>query len=140
MGGSTNPDFEDVLQETFYDLKDYERSTSALYPNRSLNINGDTVGNIYRWADLNAHHGNSRRNWRDMYYYGKTNHSVRDEGSLFKEITATVDLLKQSADVAKIGENYSESESDKEYYRSIAQKLNQGIDLLQREPVTEDNV
>lgn len=139
-GGSTNPDFYDVLEETFYDLKDYERSTSALYPNRSLNINGDTVGNIYRWADLNAHHGNSRRNWRDMYYYGKTNRSVRDEGSLFKEITATIDLMKQLADVAKIGENYSESESDKEYYRSIAQKLNQGIDLLQREPVTEDNV
>ena len=139
-GGSVNPDFYDVLECTFYDLKDYERSTSVLYPNRSLSINGDVVGNIYRWADLNAHHGNSRRNWRDMYYYGKMHYSVKDEGSLFKEITATIDLLKQLADVARIGETYSESKEDSEYYRSLAEKLNKGIDLLQREPIPEDNV
>ena len=139
-GGSTNPDFYDILEETFYDIKDYERRTSALYPNRALSINGDIVKNIYRWGDLNAHHGNSRRNWRDLYYYGKMQNSIRDEGSLFKEITATIDLLKQLADVAKIGENYSKTESDREYYRLLAEKLNTGIDLLQREPVTEDNV
>lgn len=139
-GGSANPDFYDVLEETFYDVKNYERSTSALYPNRALNINGDIVGNVLRWADLNAHHGNSRRNWRDLYYYGKMRNAVRDEGSLFREITGTVDLMKQLADIAKIGETYSETESDREYYRTLAEKLNTGIDLLQREPVIEDNV
>ena len=66
--------------------------------------------------------------------------AVRDEGSLFREITGTVDLMKQLADIAKIGETYSETESDKEYYRSLSDKLNKGIDLLQREPVIEDNV
>lgn len=139
-GGSVNPDFYDVLEETFYDVKDYERSTSALYPNRALNIDGDIVGNIYRWADLNSHHGNSRRNWRDLYYYGKRHGSVKDEGSLFREMTTTIDLLKQLADVAKIGESYSHKESDKQYYKNLADKLNASIDLLQREPVTDDNV
>jgi hypothetical protein len=66
--------------------------------------------------------------------------SVKDEGSLFREITTTIDLLKQLADVAKIGEDFSEKESDKQYYRNLADKLNAGIDLLQREPVTDDNV
>ena len=73
-------------------------------------------------------------------YYGRLRNSIRDEGSLFKEITSTIDLMKQLADVAKIGEEYSKSENDKEYYRTLAEKLNAGIDLLQREPVEEDNV
>lgn len=139
MGGSVNLDFYDVLEKTFYDVKDYEKLTSALYPDRALNINGDIVGHIYQWADMNAHHGNSRRNWRDMYY-GKLRNSIRDEGSLFKEITATIDLMKQLVDIAKIGEDFSKNENDKEYYRTLAEKLNEGISLLQREPVTEDNV
>ncbi len=137
-GGSINLDFYDVLEKTFYDIKDYERNTSALYPGRALNINGDTIGHIYQWADLNAHHGNSRRNWRDMYY-GRLRNSIRDEGSLFKEMTSTIDLMKQLVNVAKIGETYSVTESDKQYYRTLADKLKVGIDLLQREPVTDDN-
>lgn len=139
MGGSVNLDFYDVLEKTFYDLNDYEKLTSALYPDRVMNLNGDTVSHIYQWADLNAHHGNSRENWRYMYA-GNLKNSIRDEGSLFKEITSTIDLLKQLADIAKVGEVYSKTESDKEYYRTLAVKLNKGIDLLQREPVTDDNV
>ncbi len=138
-GESVNLDFYDVLEKTYYDIKDYEKLTSPLYPERALNINGDVVGHIYQWADMNAHHGNSRRNWRDMYY-GRLRNSIRDEGSLFKEITSTIDLMKQLADIAKVGEEYSKSENDKEYYRALAEKLNTGIDLLQREPVEEDSV
>ena len=138
-GGSVNLDFYDVLEKTYYDVKDYEKLISPLYHERALSINGDIVGHIYQWADMNAHHGNSRRNWHDMYY-GRLRNSIRDEGSLFKEITSTIDLMKQLVNIAKAGEEYSKSENDKEYYRTLAEKLNTGIDLLQREPVEEDSV
>ena len=42
--------------------------------------------------------------------------------------------------IVLIGEKYSETEADKEYYKDLALKLNQGISLLQREPVTDDSV
>jgi len=138
-GCTVNPDFYELLEKTYYNVKNYERLSSTLYPDRILDINGDTVAHIYQWADLNAHHADSRSNWRYMYSDNRRN-AIRDEGSLFKEISATVDLMKQLANIAKIGEMYAESDADKEHYKTLILKLNKGISLLQREPVTDDNV
>lgn len=134
-----NLDYYEVVKKTFYDVKDYEKRSSALYPDRTLNINGDVMSHIYQWADMNSYFENSRMNWRKLYS-GDLRKSIRDEGSLFKEITGTIDLMKQLTKIAAKGEEYAEKESDKEYYRKLGEKLKEGISLLQREPVTDDNV
>lgn len=138
-GGCKTVDFYDVLDMTNYDVKRYEKRSSALYPGRVLNINGDIINHIYQWADLNAHHGNSRDNWRNLYAE-RSFLSIRDEGTLFREITTTIDLLKQLADIAKIGVDYSGSDEERNYYSTLIEKLNKGIYLLRQEPVSEDNV
>ena len=52
----------------------------------------------------------------------------------------TVDLLKQLIDVTAEGELYSESESDKEYYRVLRSKIIESINLIQREPINPDSI
>ena len=59
--------------------------------------------------------------------------SIRDEGSLFKEITATCDLIKQLIDVTKLGAELSENDAD--YYNKLNSNLREALDLLQQEPI-----
>ncbi len=138
-GVSVDPDFYDVIEKTYYDIKDYEKRSSALYPDREINLNGDIISHIYNWADMNNNFENSRSNWRRVYS-GSLRSTIRDEGSLFKEITSTADLMKQLVKVVSVGEEYSEKKEDKIYYQELGEKLKQGISLLQREPVMEDTI
>lgn len=138
-GVSVNAEFYEALGKTINDLEDYEKRLSALYPDREININGDIVSHIYNWAEMNANYENSRSNWRRLYA-GNLRSTIKDEGSLFKEITSTADLMKQLVKVASVGEEYSEKQEDKDYYKALGEKLKLGISLLQREPVTEETL
>ena len=138
-GRDMDHDFFNALRKASFEIKDYEKASSALYPDRSMTFDGDIVEHVYNWADLNKHHGNSRSNWKEMYF-GNINNFVKDEGSLFKEISSTIDLLKQMIGVASEGEIYSDSEEDKQYYRELGKKIRVAIQLHQKEPILDDNI
>ena len=76
----------------------------------------------------------NKKNWKEIFE-GELKFSIKDEGSLFKEITMTIDLLKQLIMIAEVGEKYSEH--DKEYYHDISQKFRDALNLIQREPAAE---
>ena len=91
------------------------------------------MDHLYAWAELNSENEDSRKNWKELYT-GDLKFSIKDEGSLFKEITMTTDLLKQLIDVASLGAEISKSSSDVEYYSELKLKLKEALALIQREP------
>lgn len=127
-------DFNDAAFRAFMEVKDYDRKTSELYPGREINISTKVMEHLYTWAELNTKEQDSRKNWKEIFS-GDMKYSVRDEGSLFKEINMTVDLLKQLCDAAIEGEKYATTEEDRDYYYAIGQKFKDTIELLQKEPI-----
>ena len=118
----------DLMRE----ISHYNYLTESISPDKQLELDYDIVNHVYAWAALNNNNGNSRENWKDLYK-GDLKRSIRDEGSLFKEITTTCDLIKQLLDVAKCGAELSPEDSS--YYNDLYSKLLEALDLLQREPI-----
>ena len=114
-------------------MRNYQKSYSKLYPDRVLELPTKAMDHLYAWAELNAENEDSRKNWKELYT-GDLKFSIKDEGSLFKEITMTTDLLKQLIDVASLGSEISKSPSDREYYASLKIKFKEALSLIQREP------
>ena len=112
----------------------YAQATEALYPERELYLSTKVMDHLYSWADLNEKNEDSRQNWKDLYE-GDLKGSIRDEGTLFKEITMTSDLLKQLIGVCEVGASVSEKHHD--YYMNLADKLQEALELIQREPADE---
>jgi len=115
-------------------VRKYQKSYSQLYPDRELELPTKVMDHLYAWAELNAEDDDSRKNWKALYT-GDLKYSIKDEGTLFKEITMTTDLLKQLVDVAKAGAEMSRSAEDIEYYNSLEYNLKQTLALIQREPI-----
>ena len=118
------------------DVKQYRQDMKGLYKTVDMGISSKVINHIYEWAKLNDSSDNSRQNWHNLMR-GELKDTIKDEGSLFKEITMTVDLMKQMCDICDTGRLYS---NDEDYYLKLKLNLRHAIDLLQREPVDADNL
>ncbi len=118
-------------------VTEYSDNVSDILPNTKIKLNPNSINHLYHWAKLNSECDNGRKNWKELYS-GEFKDTIRDEGSLFKEITATVDLMKQIIGVCKVGESLSSSDEEKNYYANLRTKLLRTINLLQKEPIIEE--
>ena len=118
------------------DITKYQKDTKDISSHLEMGINADAVNHVYEWAKLNETLNNSRQCWYKLFY-GKHSDSVKDEGSLFKEITAAIDLMKQMCDICDYGRLYSD---DADYYIKLKQNLLKAIYLIQREPVDTERL
>jgi len=100
---------------------------------RSKETNGDLTKNIYDWAYLNSKDEDSILNWGKIYY-NSDKRLYKDEGTLFKGIMMTIDLLKQLQTVSKEGAKIAFSEEERTYYKELYQNITDAIDLINREP------
>lgn len=114
-----------------YNIDVYNRLGETLY------LNTDAMKHIYTWANLNNENEDSTKNWREMFR-GNTGFKIKDEGSLFKEITMTVDLLKQITDIAETAKEDSINVHDKRYYTNLQTTAMDAIDLINRKPAKQD--
>ena len=157
VGGMANIEYKDALRskETIFgmvneseavkekadelndEVKAYSDSVYELYPDIKMGVNDKVINHIYEWAKLNSKNDNSRENWRELYT-GELKDTIRDEGTLFKELTMTVDLMKQMIGICDAGEDLSVEDKDKDYYADLREKLHDAIDLIQQEPVVEN--
>ena len=137
--GMNNED--DVIKIKADELNDevmqYSDNIAEINPNIKLGVNDKAINHIYEWAKLNSQNKNSVENWKSLYK-GELKETIRDEGSLFKEIVMTVDLAKQMISICEAGVQYAESDTDKNYYKNLKNKLYDVITLLQKEPVIEN--
>jgi len=114
----------------------YSEEVFKFNPDMRLKVDNKIINHIYEWADLNSLNEDSCKNWKELYT-GEQKDTIRDEGTLFKEITMTIDLAKQMIRICEEGERLSEISADKDYYSDLREDLYDVIDLLQQPPVIE---
>ncbi len=133
LDGELSEKAETVSDELNEEIKSYSERVSELNPNITMEVDSNVIKHLYEWAKLNSENENGVSNWRKLYT-GELKDTIRDEGTLFKEIMMTVDLMKQMIGICETGE-YLSSEEDKKYYAELREKLCDAINLLYREPV-----
>ncbi|MDD3437196.1 MAG: DEAD/DEAH box helicase [Candidatus Gastranaerophilales bacterium] len=99
---------------------------------KEVEQNEDAANHLYTWAKLNEDDSDSLSNWEKLY---NTYKEDADEGCLFKEITKTVDLLKQISKIAQVGLEIAETDEDKQYYSELKLTIRDTVKLLNRNPV-----
>lgn len=140
MGDTLTPFEDEFLDEKATLLqKRVEGYNEDVYPvfDEELYLNTDAMKHVYKWADLNAENNESTQNWHTMIK-GDTGFSIKDEGSLFKEITMTTDLLKQITDIAEYAKNNSINAPDKRYYNNLQTTAMDAIELINQKPAKQD--
>lgn len=100
---------------------------------RQVEVNNELTNNIYNWAEMNSVESDSTQNWSKIYY-NADKRKYKDEGTMFKGIMMTIDLLKQIQNVARIGAEIAVDESDFKYYTGLIEKTQAAINLVNREP------
>lgn len=106
---------------------------------KKVALNKEAITHVYEWARSNSIYKDTKMNWNKLYF-GPKRDTIRDEGSMFKEIVMTTDLLKQMQDIAKIGETISKSKDDIQYYKKLQTTLKEAYNLLYKEPVADISV
>ncbi|MBQ3640732.1 DEAD/DEAH box helicase [bacterium] len=90
---------------------------------------------LYNWASLNQMSTDSLTNWKTLIkIMGK--HSDMDEGSIYRAVMQTADLLSQIGEIAQVGEQTSKTEDDKAYYSDLKEKALYTRGLIIQEPAT----
>ncbi len=133
MKNMSDGTFTNTAQRVLEELKSYESKTSALHPEQQMDLSPRAMQHLYFWARENETNDNGRVNWKNLYS-GELRFSIKDEGSMFKEITMTSDLIKQLIEICETGEKLT---SDS-YYTELGDKLREALRLIQREPVPQD--
>ena len=141
--GDTFVPFEDeLLEKKASNLSErVDEYNEDVYPKlgqgQELHLNTDAMKHVFKWADLNSENEDSTENWHDMFK-GDTGFKFKDEGSLFKEITMTTDLLKQINEIAEYAKEQTVNAPDKRYYSKLQETTTDAIDLINRKPAKQD--
>lgn len=141
-GDSFVPYDDEYLAQKATNLLDrVDEYNEDVYPKlgqgQELHLNTDAMKHVFKWADLNSENEDSTENWHDMFK-GDTGFKFKDEGSLFKEITMTTDLLKQINEIAEYAKEQTVNAPDKRYYSKLQETTADAIDLINRKPAKQD--
>ncbi len=88
---------------------------------------------LYNWALLNEMNTESMTNWQQVLDIIATDGI--DEGSVYRNVMQTADLISQIGEIAAVGEKGSDTYSDKEYYRDLKDLCAYTRKLLIQDPV-----
>ena len=121
-------DFNKDLKKFNYDIVQYDPEY------KQIQIDTKATKHIYEWADLNSKNNNSVENWKTLYH-GDLSSTIKNEGSVFKEITMTADLLKQMKLIAQTGMEISDDKNDFQYYNTLSHYIDDALELICRTPV-----
>lgn len=127
-------DYFVTMQENV--LKKYNADMAKIDEDfREVEIDTRATNHIYDWAALNNENQDSTGNWAKLIENSKAN-PIRDEGTLFKEITMTADLLKQIMEISEEGLYLAENKLEARYYSELKETAKEAVKLIAREPVT----
>lgn len=124
-----NQEYTLAVENLVKEVKKYDAKISTLNPTQEIRINNRVIDHLYKWIDLNLASDDKKKNWKELYG-GELKTTIKDEGSIFKEIMSTKDLLKQLINVAEAGIVYSDSNLDKNYYLRLKEKLETSVRLI----------
>ena len=123
---------DELLKSEIKNLRSYLREYTVV-TGEKIELDTDVAQNIYRFAQLNAKPGsNSVNNWSYMYNFDPHS-SIEYEGQLFRQITTTIDLMKQIYEI--IDKEFTGIPGfEKQAYDMRVNLLN-AINLLNQDPV-----
>ena len=101
---------------------------------KPVEFNHNAIHHIYNWANSNSISEDSTANWARIIKTSEA-YPIRDEGTLFKEIMMTIDLLKQLTGICDEGYNMAVNDFDRKYYSELKETALESIKLLLKEPV-----
>ena len=119
------------------DIELYSEKIKHIYPKIDISFDSNPVNHLYKWADLNNKSDKNIVNWKNLYH-GELKATIKDEGTLFREIMTTIDLMKQVTEIAEKAKKFIDNEEDKNYFSELQNKLNIGIKLINKEPTCSD--
>lgn len=114
-------------------LEKYNEKMSKNDNFHNIAQNKDTAKRLFDWANLNNKNEDAKLNWQTMC--NKYLDDYIDEGSIFKEVTQTIDLLKQITGISEIGIKKALNHDDHFYYKSLKETAEEAIKLLTKEPI-----
>ncbi len=97
----------------------------------------DASCNVANWAMINNQGiDDPADNWRYLIELAKKNEVFTDEGSLFKDIMRTIDLLKQLQTIAQTGQElFANDWSNVGYYFNLGKMSKAALQLLSQPPI-----
>ncbi len=123
---------DEMLKSEVQNLKEYLKVYTKA-TGEEVEIDTDIAQNIYRFAELNSAPGaNSVNNWSYMYNLDPFS-NIQYEGLLFRQITTTIDLIKQIYDI--VDKEFTRIEGFESQSYDLRVKLLKAIELLNQEPV-----
>lgn len=120
-----------AMQKSSCEVYDTERKNGIENEPPMLGFN--TAETIFNWAMLNKANSNSKANW--LLAVKNTEEKHTDEGSIYRSVMQTADLISQIGDMARAGEEIASNEEDKLYYSSLVEKASAARKLLINDPV-----
>ena len=116
-------------------INQYNNDVSKLDINhRDVEFNNNVIHHVYDWANLNNINANPVENWKKIIHNSDA-YPIKDEGTLFEEITNTIDLLKQVTEICDEGERIANNDYEKKYYVELKATAMEAIKLLSKEPI-----
>ncbi len=88
---------------------------------------------LYIWATLNKINPNSRLNWQQLLK--SIPEDSCDEGTVFRIINQTADLLSQIKDAALTGMQEAENDWERKYYAYVNKTANEARELIIKDPI-----
>lgn len=115
-------------------LEVYSTESACDIESKPQRYGKDAAQNLYYWAMMNKMNSDSMTNWLELL--GKIPERGADEGTIYRRVMQTADLVSQIGEIATVGYKEAQTEEDKAYYAELKQTASQTRDLLIREPAT----
>ena len=88
---------------------------------------------LYNWTLLNEMNSESMTNWQQLLQIIPSDEA--DEGTIYRYIMQTADLISQMGEIASVGEAGAQTEEDKKYYSELKDACAYTRNLLIQDPV-----
>lgn len=96
-------------------------------------FNKEAAQMAYMWTSLNnSNPYDSMSNWTQLI---RTVGDKTDEGTVYRNIMQTADLISQIGEIATVGVNESQDEEEKEYYSTLKETAAEARKLLLQNPI-----
>lgn len=112
----------------------YSTETQCDVKSKPQKYGRNAAQTLYNWALMNKMNSDSMTNWIELL--SRTQERDADEGTIYRRVMQTADLISQIGEIATVGYKESETEEDKAYYAELKQTASRARDLLIREPAT----
>jgi len=140
-------DFDEMRQLSTSDLNyfaeelnkhvsEYNYKTISLYNDKEFVMDNSTIEHLYSWASLNEEEDDSIQCWKEIMH-NRIIYGIREEGTLFREISLTIDLMKQLIKITRYAESISTNQEESYYFKILSEKFVEGLSLIQRKPMQE---